>query len=229
MLQTLLAIPMKSVSDDDHVWLKHQVSEEGQVGLPNGREEGKGRSSQQERESGQLKSPGESLEGGQMSGEECVQKIEVCQQEGSEERVKGLYGAGSEFDAYVSRGILACPLVGDREVLDSSRHRMTKVFHREAQAMNHWLQEILLWVELEYRWNTGGPGMIILLGSQQAERKEQPQITNFVCLSLRSQGYPQAFCLSGSGKPGVPQLSIGSCCNARWEKKLLSAPKRTAT
>lgn len=83
MLQTLLAIPMKSVSDDDHVWLKHQVSEEGQVGLPNGREEGKGRSSQQERESGQLKSPGESLEGGQMSGEECVQKIEVCQKEGS--------------------------------------------------------------------------------------------------------------------------------------------------
>lgn len=62
----LLAIPTKSVSGDDQVCLKHQVSEEGQVGLPNGREEGKERSSQQERVSGQSKIPGESLEGGQM-------------------------------------------------------------------------------------------------------------------------------------------------------------------
>lgn len=138
-----------------------------------------------------------------------MQNIEVCWQKGSEEREKGFYGVGPEFDAYVSRGILACPLVGDREVLDSSRHRMTKVFHREAQTMGHWLQGLLLWMELESRWNLGGAGMMLLLGSQQAERKEQPQTANFVCLSPRSLGCPQAFCLSGPGKPGIPQLSVG--------------------
>lgn len=35
------------------------------------------------------------------------------------------------MDAYVSRGIMAFPHVGDREVLDSSRHRMTVVFRSE--------------------------------------------------------------------------------------------------
>lgn len=35
------------------------------------------------------------------------------------------------MDAYVSRGIMACPRVGDREVLDSSRHRMTAGFRSE--------------------------------------------------------------------------------------------------
>lgn len=98
------------------------------MGLPIGREEGKEQVFRAKKESGPSKCPGESPEVDQRW---VGQRIEVCQEEGKEERVKGFYGVGAELDAYVSRGILVCPDVGDRAVLDRSRLRMTAVFHRE--------------------------------------------------------------------------------------------------
>lgn len=70
-----------------------------------------------------------------------------------------------ELDAYVSRGISVCACVGDREVLESNRHRMTTVFCKEAQDPGHWWQGLLLWGALVSKWNLGSPGMVSLLGS----------------------------------------------------------------
>lgn len=70
----------------------------------------------------------------------------------------------AEFGAYVSRGILACPLVGDREVPESSRHRMTAVFLREAQTTGHRWEGLLLCVQLASGWNLGGLGMLLHWG-----------------------------------------------------------------
>lgn len=117
---------------------------------------------------------------------------------------------GAESDAYVSRGILACPQAGDREALDSSRHRMTAICWKEGLRQ----QVILLQVKLGSGWNLGGPGMLFLLGSGQPERKERPQTLGPVCLLPRPLGRPQAFYLLGPGKPGVPSLQSGLGCNA---------------
>lgn len=79
-------------------------------------------------------------------------------------QARGFYGAGAEPDAYVSRGILVCPHVGDREMLESSRHSRTVVFCREAPATGHRQQGLLWWGALVSTWNLGSPGMVSLRG-----------------------------------------------------------------
>lgn len=56
---------------------------------------------------------------------------------------------------------MACPLMGDREVPDSSRHRIMAVFLRKAQTTGHRQEGLLLWVQLASGWNLGGLGMLL--------------------------------------------------------------------
>lgn len=88
-----------------------------------------------------------------------------------------------------------------------SRHRVTTVFCREAQASGHWWEGILPWVQLGSGWTLGGLGKVPLLGSGQGEDRaaSDPEL----CLP-RSLARPRAFCLPGRGKPGVPQPPVGS-------------------
>lgn len=89
----------------------------------------------------------------------------TLQEEGREDKARGFYGVGAELDAYVSRGILACPCVGGREVLESSRLSMTVVFRREAGATGHGQQGLRWWGALVSGWNLGSPGMVSLQSS----------------------------------------------------------------
>ena len=110
--------------------------------------------------------------------------------EGREERVCGGRGAGLE--AYVSTGILTCPCVGDRDVLDS-RHRRIAVFRREAQAAG---------VGLASAWMLGGPGRVPMWD----EAGEQPQTLSSVCPDPSHGPTPSA---SGSGQAWGSPASSG--------------------
>ena len=130
-------------------------------------------------------------------------------------------GAGA-LEAYVSRGILACARAGDRDMLHS-RHRVTTVFRREAQASGRWCEGILSWVELGSGWTLGGPGKVPLLRSGQGEQgaASDPEL----CLP-RSLARPRAFCLPGRGESGVPQPAGGSwlrCPACVWGSLLCPA------
>lgn len=138
-----------------------------------------------------------------------AQRIEVCQGEGKEGREKGFYGGGAELDAYVSRGIMACPDVGDGEVLDSSRHRMTAVFGSEG----HRQRGILPQAGRGPGWAWGvwacAPAVV------RVGRGERAASDRGLCLPAgQILGTPQASCFLGPGKPGVPSFQSGLVCNA---------------
>lgn len=101
------------------------------------------------------------------------------------------------MDAYVSRGIMACPQVGDMEVLDSSRHRMTAGFGCEGCRQ----RDILLQVGRSPggAWEGYAPA-VVRVGS--------------VCLLARSLGPLKPFAFWGPGEPGVPSFQSGLFCDA---------------
>lgn len=193
----------RSVSLANRSAYNQQVAGEGQAGLPNGREEGEEKVFIARKGAWP---PGESrreMGGGRRRGLRSARGKE--RREGE----KGFYGGGAELDAYVSRGIMACPDVGDGEVLDSSRHRMTAVFGSEG----HRQRGILPQAGRGPGWAWGvwacAPAVV------RVGRGERAASDRGLCLPagqiLRT---PQASCFLGPGKPGVPSFQSGLVCNA---------------
>lgn len=136
------------------------------------------------------------------------------------ERVTGFWG-GVERDAYVSRGILACPHVGDREVPRSSSHRRAEVFCTKAQATGIGWRGIQQLVELRFAWKLGVAGMVGL-GLGRGRRAGQPQTMSSVCLPPRPQGCPKPLSSGPRRAWGLQPLSPG-------RGGLLSAPQLQLT
>lgn len=105
---------------------------------------------------------------------------------------------GAELDAYISRGISACPHAGDGEVLDSSSHSMTAVFGREAQ-------HILPWADLVSGGARGVPAGCPRW-DRERQRKEQPQTRALSACRLDPWGVPTPCALqvlASLGSPGA--------------------------
>lgn len=101
---------------------------------------------------------------------------------------EGQWWWGAGLEAYVSTGILTCPRVGDRDVLDS-RQRRIAVFRREAQAAG---------VGLGSAWMLGGLGSVPMWD----EAGEQPQTLSSACPDPSHGPTPSAFgCGQAWGSP----------------------------